>query len=103
MPPTRNAPPAIAQACEAGSPAAAALRYTARALEVVPALFMRRTKVQPAGAVTAAPELVNPTAAIITSPEMVPAGVEIVRFTLAGRSARMCAVPASAKPAAVAV
>src|SRR6266480_1256078 len=64
---------------------------------------MRRTSVQPDGGVMAAPELLKPTAAISMSPDTVPAGVEIVRLTLAGRSASRCALPASALPAAVAV
>ena len=44
------------------------------------------------GGVTAALELLKPIAAISTSPETVPAGVEMVRLTLAGRSARMWAL-----------
>src|SRR6266850_4710526 len=51
----------------------------------------------------AALELLKPIAATITSPATVPVGVAIERLVLTGRSARMCALPASAFPAAVAV
>src|ERR1041384_424016 len=65
---------------------------------------MRRTSVQPPkGTWIGALELLNPIETIIKSPAEVPAGTGMVTFDLGGRKARMCALPASAFPAAVAV
>src|SRR4051794_39723929 len=106
MPPSAKVVPAEKfQLKDEGSDEPATFRYTASELVWPLVLSLRRTRVQPEGAVIVAVDGRTETAAIITSFALVPEGRPTLSTGVAGLSARMCVVPGSefALPAAVAV